>query len=149
MKTKRYIYGLLAALLSAIVGCSKTNHASDPDNWNTGPSTPRLIVQGTVTNTANEPLQGISIAIFGVRLPDERDILSYNYALTDSAGRYFISRYRGRDIPTEVTVVATDSSGVYQEQLRFATATYDSIYMPGGWQICNAYATADFVLSPQ
>lgn len=150
MKRKHYIYGLLIVLSSGFIACSK--NFSDPtspssDEWNGQGSTPRLVVKGQVTNTADQGLQGIYVAVFGVREADEPDVLSYNYARTDAAGNYTIIRYRGRKMPTEVTVVATDSTGIYQEQVRFATVTYDSIDTPSGKQPFNAFVTADFVLS--
>ena len=149
MKREHYIYGLLIVLASVLIGCSKYD-AIPPgypnDGWSDFGGTPRLVVKGTVTNTADEPLQGMYVAIYGVREEGEPDVLSYNYARTDSVGRYTIVRYRGREIPAEVTVVATDSAGIYQEQIRFATVSSDSIDTRTGKQPYNAFVTADFVL---
>ncbi len=149
MKKKHYIIYVLTVLSMTLIGC-KANAPTDwPEDWNGQTGAPRLLVNGTVTNTADEPLQDIYVAIFGIREPNEPDLLSYNYAITDSAGRYTIVRYRGRELPTEVTVVATDSTGVYEEQYLFATVTYDTIDTPSGKQAYNAFVTADFVLAPQ
>lgn len=150
MKTKRYMYGLLTILFPALIGCSaETPGGWGLEDWNNQNGSPRLVVKGKVTNIVGEPLQGIAVSVFGVREPDEPDVLSYNYALTNSAGNYTIVRYRGRELPTEVTVVATDSTGIYEEQLLFATVTYDSIQTPSGKQPYNAFVNADFSLSLQ
>lgn len=146
MKREHYIYGLLIVLASVLIGCSKYDTMEPPNGEEYPTGTPRLVVKGTVTNTADEPLQGIYVAIYGVREEGEPDVLSYNYALTDSVGRYTIVRYRGREIPAELTVVATDSAGIYQEQIRFATVSSDSIDTRTGKQPYNAFVTADFVL---
>ncbi len=148
MKKKHYIVYVLTVLSITLIGC-KANAPTDwHEDWGGQTGAPRLLVNGTVTNTADEPLQDIYVAIFGVREPGENDMLSYNYAITDSVGNYTIVRYRGRELPTEVTVIATDSTGVYQEQLLFATLTYDSISTPSGKQPFNAFVTVDFVLAP-
>lgn len=150
MKKKHYIVYVLTVLSMTLIGCkAEYTVGGEPEDWNGQTGAPRLLVNGTVTNTADEPLQGIYVAIFGIREPNEPDLLSYNYAITDSAGRYTIVRYRGRELPTEVTVVATDSTGVYEEQYLFATVTYDTIDTPSGKQAYNAFVTADFVLAPQ
>lgn len=146
MKRKHTIYGLLIVLAVGLIGCSSKEGNYDPSIPDIANGAPRLVVKGTVTNTADEPLQGIYVAIYGVREADEPDVLSYNYALTDKTGNYTIVRYRGREYPTEVTVVATDSTGVYEEQLLFAPVTYDTIKTYYGNQPYNALVTADFVL---
>lgn len=143
MKKKRYIWGLLIVLASGLISCSpmQGDKIDPPEGDQTG--IPRLVVTGTVTNTSGQAVQGIYVAIFGVRAADEPDVLSYNYALTDKEGDYTIVRYRGREFPKEVTVVATDSTGVYEEQLLFAPVTYDTI----NGQPFNGFVTADFVLN--
>ena len=149
----------LIAFCGIFAGCAKSE-AADPlegNNgwWITNPGTesgyyssasPRLIVQGTVTNTADQPLSGIYIALPSVREPNEPDILTYNYSITDSLGRYTIIHYRGREVPTEITVVATDSTGLYPEQYIFAPVTYDSAYIGKDKIPYNGYATVNFKL---
>ena len=142
MKKHLFIIVLILICFSS-VGCSKRN-TYEP----IPPGLPRMIISGTVTNTSSEPLEGIYVSVFGVREPDEKDIITYNYAITDTAGQYTIIRYRGRELPTEVTVVATDSTGVYQEQVIFAPVTYDKEYRSGN-EPYNAFVNADFVLSQQ
>lgn len=142
MKKKRYIWGLLIVLALGLISCSPMKgNKLDPPEGDQG--IPRLVVTGMVTNTSGQAVQGIYVAIFGVRAADEPDVLSYNYALTDKEGDYTIVRYRGREFPKEVTVVATDSTGVYEEQLLFAPVTYDTI----NGQPFNGFVTADFVLN--
>lgn len=143
----------LCSLLSALVlaSCSMSAVAPTDEDASTGISegSPRLIIRGTVSDTVNQPLQGIYVAVYGVREETEKDILTYNYAFTDSAGHYTIIRYRGRLLPTELTVVATDSAGIYAEQVLFAPITYDSIRTNDGISApFNGYVTADFLLSP-
>ena len=58
-------------------------------------------------------------------------------------------RYRGRELPSQISVVATDSSFLYQEQVLTFPVTYDSTYLSTGEKApFNAYVTADFVLTP-
>ena len=141
---KQHLFIIVLTLICfSSVGCSKRD-TYEP----IPPGLPRMIISGKVTNTSSEPLQGIYVAVFGVREPDEKDIITYNYAITDTAGQYTIIRYRGRELPTEVTVVATDSTGVYQEQVIFAPVTYDIGYQYG-YEQYNAFVNADFVLSQQ
>ena len=143
MKKKRYIWGLLIVLASGLISCSSMKENNIDPTYGDQTGIPRLLVTGTVTNTSGQAVQGIYVAIFGVRAADEPDVLSYNYALTDKEGDYTIVRYRGREFPTEVTVVATDSTGIYEEQLLFAPVTYDTI----NGQPFNGFVTADFVLN--
>lgn len=147
MKSEHTIYGLLIVLTLGLIGCSNSKGGNyDPYPPDSENGTPRMIVKGKVTNTADEPLQGIYVAIYGVREPSEPDVLTYNYALTGPGGDYTIVRYRGREYPTEVTVVATDSTGVYEEQVLFETITYDSISTRTGKEPFNGLVTADFIL---
>ena len=134
----------IAVLGLVLTGCAKSD-SIDPAFANSG--APRMVILGNVTNTSHQVLSGIYVSVPGVREPGERDALSYNYAITDSAGQYTIIRYRGRELPTEVTVVATDSTGKYREQYIFAPVTYDSIPTYTGRTPYNAYVKADFVLS--
>ena len=139
---KKHLFIIVLTLICfSSVGCSKR------DTYEPIPlGLPRMIISGKVTNTSSEPLPGIYVAVFGVREPEEKDIITYNYAITDTAGQYTIIRYRGREMPTEVTVVATDSTGVYQEQVIFAPVTYDKEYRYSN-EPYNAFVNADFVLS--
>ncbi len=146
MKRKHYISGLIIILAISLFGCSTRTEGLGPEAYFNSGTTPRLVIKGTVKNTAGEPLQGIYVAVYGVREADEPDVLSYNYALTGPGGDYTIVRYRGREYPTEVTVVATDSTGVYEEQVLFETITYDSISTRTGKEPFNGLVTADFVL---
>lgn len=159
MRKNLYLLFLIA-LCSGFAGCAMKDIERDPQEgnygwWITNPGTesgyyssasPRLIVSGTVTNTADQPLSGIYVALPGVREPNEPAILTYNYSITDSLGQYTIIRYRGREVPTEITVVATDSTGLYPEQYIFAPVTYDSAYVGKDKIPYNGYATANFEL---
>lgn len=108
---------------------------------------PRLVISGSVTNPDGHAIQGIHVAVYGVREEQETDALTYNYAITDSAGKYTIIRYRGRELPAEVTVVAKDLVGVYEEQWVFSTIQYDSVYTKYNTkEPFNGFATADFIL---
>lgn len=121
------IHSALMALLCGFMLMSCMNGGNiPPDEQNYG-NMPRLIVKGCVTNEAAQPLQGIRVDIYGVREETEPDILSYNYALTDSAGMYIICRYLGREIPAEVTIVATDPHDQYNEQTLFEAPSEGSL----------------------
>ena len=116
---KRYSIYILAVLIGCMLaGCANSVSPEGGDAW-LGANVPRLVVSGCVINESAEPLQGIRIDIYGVREETEPDVLSYNYALTDSAGMYVICRYLGREIPAEVTVVVTDPKEQYEEQTLF------------------------------
>ena len=129
---------LICMVIACFAGCER-----GPEDEMTG--SPRLVVRGYVSNEANEPLANIRVAVYGVREADEPDIITYNYAITDTAGMYEIIRYRNRDLPQEVTVIATDSAGVYSEQEQQVGVVYDT-GMEG--TAYNGYVTADFILSP-
>ena len=145
------------AIMSGFIGCEQriavipegggVDYPYEGGEYSSG--SPRLVIRGHVENEAGEALSGIHVAIFGVRSEQEKDILFYNYALTDSAGMYTIIRYRGREVPAEVTVVATDSGGVYQEQVLFVPIVYDEKENNGNKEPYNGFATADFVLRRQ
>ncbi len=147
MRNNLSIRLLLTIIPFVLIGCMPNGKYLDYETPNM--ASPRLIVRGKVTNTADEPLQGIYVSVFGVREATESDILTYNYAITDSVGKYAIIRYRGRECPTVITVVATDSTGIYEEQLVSVPVTYDSIQTSSGKLPHNAFVTADFVLSQQ
>lgn len=106
--------------------------------------TARLVVSGVVTYADGSKASGIKVSIYGVRAETEfADMNTYNYAITDQQGEYTIIRYRGRECPTEVVVVASDPNNVYAEQTIFAPITYDST--PTGDKF-NGFATANFVM---
>lgn len=108
--------------------------------------TARLVVSGVVTYADGSKANGIKVSIYGVRAETEfADMNTYNYAITDQKGEYTIIRYRGRECPTEVVVVASDPTNVYAEQTIFAPIHYD--YLNGKEH--NGYATADFLLGKE
>lgn len=140
---RKYIHFIVLLIACGLLaGCSMKYDPSVRFN-----ASPRLIINGLVTNTSGDPLEGIYVAVLNVREENEPDILTYNYSVTDSVGQYTIIRYRGREYPAEITVVATDSTGTYPEQYRFAPVTYDTIYDGRGVKTpFNGYATINFKL---
>ena len=140
---RKYIHFIVLLIACGLwTGCSMKYDPSVRFN-----ASPRLIINGLVTDTSGDPLEGIYVAVLNVREENEPDILTYNYSITDSVGQYTIIRYRGREYPSEITVVATDSTGTYPEQYRFAPVTYDSIYDGRGVKTpFNGYATINFKL---
>ena len=153
--TKHHIIFAICALMSAVMitGCAKGPEYPNGECLNNVPTTPRLVVQGVVTDTASQPLQGITVAVYGVREENEPDAFSYNYTFTDENGQYMIVRYAGRNMPTEVTLVATDSAGLYAEQTAFATiiTPSDSAIISGWYPYPdkNYHVVADFTLQQQ
>lgn len=107
--------------------------------------TARLVVSGVVTYADGSKASGIRVSIYGVREETEADMNTYNYAITDTKGEYTIIRYRGRECPTEVVVVASDPTNVYAEQTIFAPIHYDHL----NGKEHNGYATADFLLGKE
>lgn len=151
MSRKLLIFVYFTAVITGCIGCRSTKEAEDwgqYSDWGSG--APRLVIEGRVSSRSGEKLPGIYVSVYGVREEKEPDIPSYNYAVTDSAGAYTIIRYRGRGVPVDVTVVATDSAGVYAEQVQFVPITYDSVRVKA-WERTpyNGYVTADFVLEEQ
>ena len=149
MSKKLFNIATYLILCIGFTGCSNKMEELTPDMMDGAyhDGAPRLIIHGTVSNTGDETLPGIYVSVFGVREANEPDILWYNYAITDSLGKYTIIRYRGRETPVEVTVVATDSTDVYQEQVLFVPVKYDyyTLYT-GEQQNYNGYVNADFTL---
>ena len=146
MNKKHFFIVSLIACLSLCVGCAKDDEAElTPDEE----GAPRLVINGTVSNIYDLPIKGINVAIYGVRKPTEVDIKTYNYGITDSLGRYSMIRYRGEEVPTEATLVATDPSGRFQKQSKVCTIKYDSVFVEkeGCKMPYNGFITADFVLS--
>ena len=92
MKRNLFILFILVAVSSAFTGCSPKEdlYPIYPPFDDAGP---RLVISGTVTDTAGCSLPGIYVAVYEVREANEPDILSYNCAVTDSVGRYMIIRY--------------------------------------------------------
>ena len=110
---RKYYFFLLCLASALIVSCSNYKGDPIPEN-NDIPNVPRLIIRGLVTDSASSaPLSDIRVSIAGM---EEQTALGYNYAFTDNTGRYIISRYLGRDIPDSLVLVASDTTGVYEEQ---------------------------------
>lgn len=152
MKKNAFLMTLIALSL-VLIGCSvnKDSYPNDPDETNS--STPRLIVRGRVCNEQGEGLPGVYVRMIEFLLANgdtvvlvEPDVPSYNYAYTDANGNYTFVRYRGREMPKEVHVVATDTAGVYQTAARWTEVAYDYVNTDYGKQAFNGYVYADFVL---
>ena len=111
-----------------------------------GNAAPQLTIKGQVADSNGIPLENIKVALYGVREETERDIYAYNYALTDSLGRYYIVRYRGNNCPQEVTLVVSDLAAIYKEQTILVPVKYDSIVCNSILKPYNGFVTADFVL---
>ena len=124
MKRLITYFSFSALLLSCLwlSGCAKNDAGNIDPELDANPE--RLVVQGKVTNEDSQALEGIRVDIYGVRDENEADILSYNYALTDSEGHYTICRYLGRTLPREVTVVASDPLKKYQQQMIAVPSAY-------------------------
>ena len=101
-----------------LTGCAQGPHEEIIDPSLTA-NPQRLVVQGTVTDETSKSLEGIRVDIYGVREDNESDILSYNYAITATNGHYTICRYLGRNLPTEVIIVASDPNGKYKDETLF------------------------------
>ena len=123
-----------------LTGCAQGPHEEiiDP-SLTVNPQ--RLVVQGTVTDETSKSLEGIRVDMNGVREENEGDILSYNYAITDTNGHYTICRYLGRNLPTEVIIVASDPNGKYKDETLFVPQ--EDFALSG----LNIEICADFVLT--
>lgn len=136
-------HSLLIISLCLLVGVSFSS-CTTPDVDYADIATARLVVSGVVTYADGSKANGIKVSIYGVRAETEfADMNTYNYAITDQKGEYTIIRYRGRECPTEVVVVASDPTNVYAEQTLFAPITYNSSPTQDKF---NGFATANFVM---
>lgn len=116
---KNILYSILVMFIGiTLTGCMAKNadEILDPSNEWSDKTAPRLIVKGTVRNEAGEPLKDIRVDLYGVREETEEDIITYNYSYTNADGEFVITRYRGREIPRNLTLVTTDPSQVYKSQ---------------------------------
>lgn len=141
---KTCTYSLFIISLCLLMGVSFSS-CMTADVYYTDIETARLVVSGMVTYADGSKASGIRVSIYGVREETEADMNTYNYAITDTAGEYTIIRYRGRECPKEVVVVASDPTNVYAEQTIFAPIHYDHL----NGKEHNGYATADFLLGKE
>lgn len=139
---KTCTHSLFIISLCLLVGVSFSS-CTTPDVDYADIATARLVVSGVVTYADGSKASGIRVSIYGVRAETEADMNTYNYAITDTKGEYTIIRYRGRECPTEVVVVASDPTNVYAEQTLFAPITYNSSPTQDKF---NGFATANFVM---
>ena len=140
---KTCTHSLLIISLCLLVGVSFSS-CTTPNVDYADIATARLVVSGVVTYADGSKANGIKVSIYGVRAETEfADMNTYNYAITDQKGEYTIIRYRGRECPTEVVVVASDPTNVYAEQTIFAPITYNSSPTQDKF---NGFATANFVM---
>lgn len=140
---KTCTHSLFIISLCLLVGVSFSSCFTDSVDY-ADIETARLVVSGVVTYADGSKANGIKVSIYGVRAATEfADMNTYNYAITDTKGEYTIIRYRGRECPTEVVVVASDPTNVYAEQTIFAPITYDSSSTQDKF---NGFATANFVM---
>ena len=140
---KTCTHSLFIISLCLLVGVSFSSCFTDSVDY-ADIETARLVVSGVVTYADGSKANGIKVSIYGVRAETEfADMNTYNYAITDTKGEYTIIRYRGRECPTEVVVVASDPKNVYAEQTIFAPITYDSSPTQDKF---NGFATANFVM---
>lgn len=136
-------HSLLIISLCLLVGVSFSS-CTTPNVDYADIATARLVVSGVVTYADGSKANGIKVSIYGVRAETEfADMNTYNYAITDQKGEYTIIRYRGRECPTEVVVVASDPTNLYAEQTIFAPITYNSSPTQDKF---NGFATANFVM---
>lgn len=140
---KTCTHSLFIISLCLLVGVSFSSCFTDNVDY-ADIETARLVVSGVVTYADGSKANGIKVSIYGVRAETEfADMNTYNYAITDQKGEYTIIRYRGRECPTEVVVVASDPNNVYAEQTIFAPITYDSSPTQDKF---NGFATANFIM---
>lgn len=151
MNRKLLIILVLHALCISLIGCSTKDNGFPFENNDMTENSPRLVIRGTVSDEEGKAISGIYVSVINVREANEPNLLTYNYAVTDTIGQYTIIRYRGRELPTEVTVVATDSSRIYQEAYLFAPVRYDSISTKYGLTSVpyNCWVEANFVMKRQ
>lgn len=112
MRFYRWYNAVLTALLSMLgYGCS----SDEPDMYGTpvaeyGVPYATYMVEGTVTDEANNPIQGIKTSIKGI-FPngDKVYVDAVDSVLSDASGKYQL-RYRGMDRP-EYKLIVEDTDG--------------------------------------
>ena len=111
---------LVALCAIAIVGCKK----KDEPTTSCMPFAPYLSVDGVVTNEDGLPLDSIQITLqkedawwWSNRAIYTNEIGAYDYM--ESTHQKGVDYFYGTvDWPSEVTVIATDTTGVYETQIK-------------------------------
>ncbi len=143
VKKNVIVRSLLIAICAIIlVGC--------PDGFKA--PTPELVIDGTITDENGQPLEDILVCLDTAILAAYENACSwphwYDYAKsTTEKGRY-VMRYRHGQLlplsdkwPSEVLVIAGDTTGVYEMQSKkFPVIERDANTVTYG------YVTADFVM---
>lgn len=143
--------GFLAMVcgLLSLTGCSQKSSLGPNDNYGSMfGGAPRLVIRGNVTDEHHMPLRDIRIAVYSLHESSElEDIPGYNCAFTDSTGAYTIIRYRGRELPEDVILTATDTTGYYTSDTIVAPVVYQpDPSSPDQITPYNGFVTADFTL---
>lgn len=143
---KRNLLGMVVAICAlsvVLISCK--------NNTDVLPQPPYLTVQGLVTDGESQPLSSIQVTIL---LPDSLFPAGTTYSCwTDEKGQYMSDALgcwaieTGVSWPTEITVSAKDTLGIYEEQTKKVSVVAYPRYPDGQLpQYIDAKATADFVL---
>ena len=145
MNTKWKIATLCCMMLT-LISCEKQNQ-HQPD---VPPQPSYLSISGKVTNSAGLPLQSIQITL------EKSDSWWWTdkQMYSDKDGIYsYLQQYQKLDLtqiewPAEVTILAIDTAGIYQQQTRTVSVQIRKRYpdLPEYAEYIDGIAIADFVL---
>ena len=133
------------------VACNKSEPIDEPGGVDS-PAPPFLDILGHVTNESGQPLLGIRMEAVFEKPEDWYGYASPTYTNTD--GEYWtMYEYWGIEFewepikryPDEITIAATDTSGVYAPQSQIFPVEVRRRYQ--GMNIYDGHVNADFVLS--
>lgn len=145
MKTKLF-FATMCCVLMTLVSCERQNQ---PD---VAPAPPCLDISGKVTNSDGQPLESIQITL---EKSDswwwtDRRRYSDEYGTYVYREMYYgdYTQYKQIEWPAEVTVIVTDTAGIYQSQTRTVSIQTRQRYpdRPEYADYIDGIATADFIL---
>ena len=148
MKTRLVIVTMCCVFMS-LVSCENQNH----ENQNqpvVAPQPPCLDISGHITNSDGEPLESILVTL----KESDNWWWTEKRRYSDKDGFYSYSQqYEGSDFsliewPAEVTIIVTDTAGLYQSQTQTVSIQIRQRYpdSPKLSKYVDGIATADFVL---
>ena len=138
--------------------CALSIISCDDKNIESGdmPAPSYLEISGSITDEAGAPLSSISISMDTTNLPARRDWLKDPSSFSEKDGTYYIFSISGAhlkaeewpSILSEVTLIAEDTTGVYETQKKTVPVEVLVRYPEQSiWKdLVDGYVTADFVM---
>lgn len=150
MKTKVFKCLIVALCAVSIVGCKTRSNGEFEPTY--------LYIDGVVTNEDGTPLNAIQISIdtanFAIILKPENMWTQEGLGISNQEGKYSLSyMYNGvfrlsYEWPAEITLTATDTTGIYATQTqKFSIKEHSRAeYDPDQYLTTDGIVKADFVM---